>query len=169
MKEVSEQQKENLIESSSRRKAVKTIVGGVTALAAYNLLPARWGKPYVESVFLPAHAATSGESGYEYVGSWQVNDGPNWGTSPQCYTGQEAAALLFGGNASDYAISTVSDQVADIDFQAYVDIHSGVSTIVAHDYSVDTGGAGYETVGDTSAYITDHNVTDINYAFRLIS
>jgi len=71
MKEVSEQQnkdeevccnKNKIIESTSRRKAVKTLVGGVTALAAYNLLPAKWGTPSIESVFLPAHAATSGQS-----------------------------------------------------------------------------------------------------------
>ncbi len=48
------------LEDKGRRKALKTIVGGVTAIAAYNLLPAKWNVPYVESVFLPAHAATSG-------------------------------------------------------------------------------------------------------------
>lgn len=47
-------------ENLGRRKAVKTIVGGVTAVAAYNLLPAKWGKPIIEQVFLPAHAQTSG-------------------------------------------------------------------------------------------------------------
>ncbi len=69
MKEVSEQPNKDeevscnnvkIIESSSRRKAVKTLVGGVTALAAYNLLPAKWGTPVIDSIFLPAHAATSG-------------------------------------------------------------------------------------------------------------
>jgi hypothetical protein len=49
------------LESVGRRKVVKKIVGGVTALAAYNLLPVRWGKPIIEQVFLPAHAQTSGE------------------------------------------------------------------------------------------------------------
>ena len=48
------------LESAGRRKAVKTIVGGVTAVAAYNFLPAKWGAPVIESVFVPAHAATSG-------------------------------------------------------------------------------------------------------------
>lgn len=50
------------IENAGRRKAVKTIVGGVTALAAYNVLPVKWGTPIIEQVFLPAHAATSGTS-----------------------------------------------------------------------------------------------------------
>ncbi len=49
-------------ENAGRRKIIKNIVGGVTTLAAYNLLPAKWGVPLVESVILPAHAATSGTS-----------------------------------------------------------------------------------------------------------
>ncbi|PID76975.1 MAG: hypothetical protein CSB24_03720, partial [Deltaproteobacteria bacterium] len=49
-------------ENDGRRKVLKTMVGGASAVAAYNLLPAKWGKPYVESIFLPAHAATSGTS-----------------------------------------------------------------------------------------------------------
>jgi len=48
------------LEDAGRRKAVKTIVGGVTALAAYNVFPSKWGTPIIEQVFLPAHAATSG-------------------------------------------------------------------------------------------------------------
>lgn len=48
------------IENAGRRKAVKTIVGGVAAVAAYNVLPSKWGTPIIEQVFLPAHAATSG-------------------------------------------------------------------------------------------------------------
>lgn len=47
-------------ENSSRRRAVKTIVGGVSAIAAYHTLPTNWSKPIIEQVFLPAHAATSG-------------------------------------------------------------------------------------------------------------
>lgn len=54
--------KDSSIESKSRRKAVKTIAGGVTALAAYNALPVKWGKPIIEQIFLPAHAATSGST-----------------------------------------------------------------------------------------------------------
>jgi hypothetical protein len=48
------------IKSVSRRKVVKQIVGGVSALAAYNMLPARWDKPVIEQIFLPVHAAVSG-------------------------------------------------------------------------------------------------------------
>jgi len=48
------------LKSVSRRKAVKQIVGGVSAIAAYNMLPVRWEKPIIEQIFLPAHAAVSG-------------------------------------------------------------------------------------------------------------
>ncbi len=47
-------------ESPERRKIVKSLVGGVTALAAFQSLPTNWSKPIIEQVFLPAHAATSG-------------------------------------------------------------------------------------------------------------
>ncbi len=48
------------LKSVSRRKAVKQIVGGVSALAAYNMLPVKWETPIIEQIFLPAHAAVSG-------------------------------------------------------------------------------------------------------------
>ena len=48
------------LKSVSRRKVVKQIVGGVSALAAYNMLPVKWEKPIIEQIFLPAHAAVSG-------------------------------------------------------------------------------------------------------------
>ncbi len=56
------QEKQNAItlENAGRRKAVKTLIGGATAIAAYNLLPTKWGTPIIEQIFLPAHAATSG-------------------------------------------------------------------------------------------------------------
>ncbi len=56
-------EKETGVENSGRRKAIKAVVGGVATVAAYNMLPAKWGTPLVESVFLPAHAAASGNAG----------------------------------------------------------------------------------------------------------
>lgn len=50
------------LENFGRRKAVKTIVGGVAAVSAYHLLPTTWNAPIIEMIFLPAHAATSGTS-----------------------------------------------------------------------------------------------------------
>lgn len=32
----------------TRRKAVKTLVGGASALAAYHILPSKWGVPIIE-------------------------------------------------------------------------------------------------------------------------
>ncbi len=60
-------------ENFERRKVVKGIVGGITAVTAYSLLPARWDTPLIESVFLPAHAATSGNS-KGFIGSWEDQD-----------------------------------------------------------------------------------------------
>ncbi len=54
---------ESACENVERRKVVKGIIGGVTAVTAYSLLPAKWDSPLIESVFLPAHAATSGGNG----------------------------------------------------------------------------------------------------------
>ena len=53
----------NAPKDSSRRRAVKTIAGSITALAAYQYLPAKWEKPILESIFIPAHAQTSGNNG----------------------------------------------------------------------------------------------------------
>ena len=59
-----------------------------------------------------AHAAPI----YTYLGSYAVDDGPDYVTEPHSYTGQQAAALLFGGSASDYAISTIGSDPGDINF-----------------------------------------------------
>jgi hypothetical protein len=50
------------LESHERRKAVKSIVGTMAAIAAYHVMPVKWDSPVIEQVFLPAHAATSGSS-----------------------------------------------------------------------------------------------------------
>ena len=103
-----------------------------------------------------------------FVGSWSVDQGPNWTTVPTAYSGQEAAALLFGGNAADYVISTIDNIVADIDLQAWVSVWGVLGgTKVAQDAKVDTGGL-YAMFGDTSAYVDDHAIGRdfVNYAFR---
>lgn len=46
--------------SASRRKVVKTMIGGVGSLVAFHVLPTRWSTPIIEPVYLPAHAAGSG-------------------------------------------------------------------------------------------------------------
>ncbi|MFT4149946.1 MAG: hypothetical protein QM656_07080 [Paracoccaceae bacterium] len=112
---------------------------------------------------------------YSYVGSWTVDQGASWWDAPSAYTGQEAAAALFGGTAGDYVISTISDLVNDIDFSAWVSTWGGAcggvfpcGTVVAQDYAVSTGGQ-YLSPGDTSAYVRDWAIGSqfTNYAFRV--
>ena len=45
-----------------RRKAVKKIVFGATAITAFSAFPTKWSKPLIEQIVLPAHAQTSGPS-----------------------------------------------------------------------------------------------------------
>lgn len=127
---------------------------------------------------------------YVYVGSWHVGDGPWWEANPAVYTGQEVAALLFGGNPSDYAISTVSNDPNDIDFLTFLDGWGDNQYLFdpqPHDWSYDGGNPGYNDPGGTgsaySAYVLDHSCnnryadidnlvcpsddTFINYAFRI--
>jgi hypothetical protein len=110
----------------------------------------------------PAHAVT-----YTYVGSWEVDQGPSWETSPTAYSGQQAAALLFGGTASEYVISTVNNNVLDINFENWISTY-GVAggEIVADNYLVSNAGR-YSTHGDTSAYVQDNAVGSefTNFAF----
>jgi len=129
-----------------------------------------------------AQAAT-----YEFVGSWRVDqvDGytlPNSNPhrfSPIAFTGQEAAAYLFGGEAGDYAISTLGDQAADINFSAWVTHWHNVGcgtpeaspcgTVEAQDAKITHGGY-YADLGDTTALVKDYafGETYRNYAFRVI-
>ena len=124
-------------------------------------------------------------AGYIFVDSWHVGDGPQWSADlpdyQDTYTGQETAALLYGGVASDYVISTVSDLVAEINNLAWYDIYgSGGFAELAHDFD---NGDVYSN-GVRSAYILDHSCGDrysdnslscpdsdpyVNYAFRTAS
>lgn len=110
-----------------------------------------------------------------YVGSWSVDQGPSWSTVPAAYSGQEAAALLFGGTAADYLISTVDNAEANIDNLAWVSTWGGAcggsfpcGTKIAENFTTSTGGL-YSNPGDTSAYVSDWAVGPqyTNYAFRV--
>lgn len=118
-----------------------------------------------------------------FVGSWQVDDGPDWRTRPLAYTGQEAAALLFGGQASDYQISTVDNKVADIDHMAWYSILFFNGPIdggakLAQNYSVKGPGGTYTDNGAplvqneaASAYVMDNagGPEFTNFAFREVA
>jgi len=126
--------------------------------------------------------ATSAQAATIFVGSWDVyNDAAeSWDSvppnGPLAYTGQEAAALLFGGIASDYTISTISDQVSAINNSAWYDVIGFGGEIFAQDYSNKylgqfygpTSGFGSDNTGAASAFIRDNleGAGAINFAFR---
>ena len=100
---------------------------------------------------------------FTFVGSYHVGAGPVWFTNPPVFSGQEAAALIFGGSASDYAIST---DPSFINHMAFVDgwgVHTFGGTLVSESFSVGCDGGyspdgfgfphcGYSTY---SAYVDD--------------
>ena len=122
---------------------------------------------------------------YTYVGNWNVYDpaAPFWAdssyapTGPLAYTAQEAAALLFGGTATDYVVSTVGDLAADIDFMAWYDVIGFGKSLFAQDYDNKylglyygpQSGFGSGTDNAASAFVRDNLAgnTDLNYAFRI--
>jgi VCBS repeat-containing protein len=112
--------------------------------------------------------------GYEFVGSYRTSNGPQWPSNPPTYTGQEAAALLFGGSASDYAISINSSQdPSTITHTAWVDGWGSIlyfgATPAPENYKKNT----FYNCGSTgcsySAYVMDHvNTSKINYVWRKV-
>ena len=109
-----------------------------------------------------------------YVGSYRVDDGPSWNTNPTVYSATEAAALIFGGLASDYDISTISSDVASINNKGWYTIW-GISggTLFDEDYKFDLGDPGYNTPSGNysavSAYTNDNATGSFytNYVFRV--
>lgn len=130
-------------------------------------------------------ASASAAPIYTYVGSWYVDDGPHWAaqdnggnfTTP-VLSGIEAAALIFGGTPSQYVVSTVSDQVADINFSAWMDGWadnftyglSGTPAPQALHIDIDNDGlyaTPFATGAAYSAYVSDHGLHLQNFAFRV--
>lgn len=139
------------------------------------------------ALLLLALSPLASASTYSYVGSWYVDDGPWWSdtdaggnyTTP-VLSGQEAAALLFGGNPEDYVISTVSNLVADINFSAWMDgwadqiTYGDSGNPAPQGLHVDVDGDGlYATPfgyqNAYSAYVDDHGLHLENFAFRVSS
>jgi hypothetical protein len=135
---------------------------------------AKWGLPLLillasASLCTPAFATS-----YTYVGSWEVDQGPSWTNVPTAYTGQAAAALLFGGSAAEYVTSTNGSNSADINFENWVSTWGGAcggtypcGTLSADNFVVTENGF-YQNSGDTSSYVTDWAVGSAytNYAFE---
>ena len=114
-----------------------------------------------------AHAQT-------YVGSFKVEDGPIFNTNPPVYSGLEAAALLFGGNPSDYAISINANTTdpATISHTAYYTTWGVAGCQVQPEgYRLPTTPSNYNVGfagGSSSAFVWD-NCTDgsTNYVWSL--
>jgi hypothetical protein len=126
-------------------------------------------KAFATAVLSLAAAAASATP--VFVGSWDLYSGVNWwtGTAPT-YTGQEAAAALFGGAAGDYVISTNGSSVATINASAWYDQYGIGPATFAQNYRHDTSTLGvYDTWGDSSAMIRDNAGGRglMNYAFRV--
>jgi choice-of-anchor C domain-containing protein len=109
------------------------------------------------------------EAQYSYVGSYKPANGAAYGTNPPVLTGQEAAALVFGGTASSYAVSTsatVITHTANLNGWG----EHGSQYVFAEDYKLDIGGDGYATPagGGTarSAWIQDGD-NGTNYVWRI--
>ena len=118
--------------------------------------------------------ASGVQAGEIYVGNYQVDDGPIWTTNPTVYSATEAAALLFGGVASDYDISTVSSDPTQINNMGWYTVW-GIAggAIFNEDYKLDLGAPGYNAPGGTntaaSAYTNDNarGAQYTNFAFRV--
>ena len=102
--------------------------------------------------------AANAHAGYMFVGTFELGDGPLWYDMPEVLTGQEAAALIFGGNAGDYAISTDDDTLdaLTITNTAWVDGYGVRISERAENFKIDVGPVGYSP-GDYSAYVHDHD------------
>ena len=99
-----------------------------------------------------------------------------WRANPAVYNAVEAAAVLFGGSPSQYAISTIGTNPLTINNLAYVDGWGDpqyLTTPVSQTYKLDLGAPGYNAPGgDGTAYsalVFDHGPSfpnAINYVFR---
>lgn len=120
-------------------------------------------------------ASAAGAVTYTYVGSWAPSDGPTWTSNPLAYSGVGAAAMLFGGSASDYAISTIDSNASNINFMAnYEVIGVGSAVFGDHYFRGVEGTAHYQDVyiGDpaldtVSSYVSDFGNRNVNYAFTI--
>lgn len=96
--------------------------------------------------------AGQANAGLIFVGQWEVDDGPAWGSAPLAHTGQEAAALLFGGVASDYSISTIGIDALAIDNMAW---YSVLGLAGGHKFAEDYLASG--STQSLSFYYSGHN------------
>jgi hypothetical protein len=145
-------------------------------------------RKYVLATVLAATMAGSAIASPTYVGSWIVGNGPLWTDNPLSYSGQEVAALLFGGAPGDYSISTVDSNPLNINNLTFLDGWGDTQYLLnpqSETFKLQTG-SGYndpQVLGSSySAYVLDHTCFNryndpaedcagdgtqyVNYAFR---
>ena len=122
--------------------------------------------------------ATLSQATPVYVGSYRVDDGPSIkkGNNPTVYSATEAAALLFGGVASDYDISTLSADPLGINNMGWYTVWGVTHGVAfAEDYKLDLGLPGYNAPGGDSTAISAYTQDNAlgaqytNYVFRVNS
>lgn len=124
-------------------------------------------------------------SAQTYVGSFTTNGdtitfangtttsitAPRWETNPAVFSGLDAAALIFGGSANQYAVSTDRQTINNMAWYDGWGDHGGRQ--YASNYKLDSTGLGYNgcaaagtecTYSAYSAYITD-GFSSTNYVF----
>jgi hypothetical protein len=127
----------------------------------------------ITTALVLAFASLAAQATPTFVGSYQVNDGPSWPGNPTVYSATEAAALIFGGVASDYFVSIVnSNDYTTITHTGYYDgwgEHDGM--VFNENYKLDAGTPGYNAPGGMgtarSAYVQDGlDDSYVNYVWR---
>ncbi|MFT2092128.1 hypothetical protein [Paraglaciecola sp. 2405UD69-4] len=169
----------------------------LAALLAVGLIGQASAIVIPTSYFVEGESYTD-ESGnlWEYVGFFDLADGPSFSSLPTIYTGQTAAveALGLSGASDDYAISAFNFDTTtqgvlteteyetqeafaamfgvsffEVNFTSWYDIFSGSIEIKDQDYLLDANGDGiYDASQDASAYVNDRATEDtyINYVFK---
>ena len=122
---------------------------------------------------------------WEYVGSFDLADGPEHATKPITYNGFEAADIFFGNAIGGSQVALSSN-----DFDDYIWFNNTIEGFVNHmanydsfgnngqlvelagDVSTDNaGGVGYDAVGDISAFVNDRASQDfyMNHVFKSVT
>lgn len=129
-----------------------------------------------------ATAGAADAATYSYVGSWDVyNDSTEfWNqppTGPLAYTGQEAAAKLFGGAATKYVVSTNGPSASNINFMSWYDVIGFGQALFSQNYNNKylgqfygpSSGYSFDGTGAASALIRDNlaGQSVFNYAFTV--
>lgn len=101
------------------------------------------------------------------VGSFRVNEGPDWQTNPLVVNCVEACAQIFGGSASSYQCSTIPGSINRLAFLDGWGDEQYCDNPTADTFKL--GGPGYDcgsTSCSFSAYVSDHGCSKVNYCFR---